>query len=69
MKKLDRRIAKSPQQGTIQPKKRIASTPSACEAPAVYPNWAVKEYRSCGTAASASQLDSDSVTSCSDVDS
>ena len=42
VKKLDRRIAKSPQQGTIQPKKRIASTPSASEAPAVYPNWAVK---------------------------
>ena len=35
VKKLDRRIAKSPQQGMIQSKKRIASTPSASEAPAV----------------------------------
>jgi hypothetical protein len=35
VKKLDCRIAKSPQQGTMQPKKRIASTPSTSEAPAV----------------------------------
>lgn len=41
IKRIDRRIAKSPIRGTIQPKKRECSTPSDSGPPRDFPEWAV----------------------------
>ena len=41
LKRVSRRMAKAPNQGTIQPKERIQSTPSETLPPPIFANWAV----------------------------
>ena len=46
IRRINRRIEKTPVKGSIKPKKRVQATPSSARPPPSYPEWAVQ--KECG---------------------